>query len=108
MAKKLPIEEEFVLAKSGCGLGSKGGVRVEASAPATEVSAIASALPPLFGAQGAVIFLTTGTGDKEEELAPNVGRRAVVVETKEGSGWPPGKREREFLFLGVNFGVFFV
>lgn len=57
-------------------------------AATTEVMPTASALPPLFGAQGGVVLLTIGMME-EEELVPKEGRVAVVVETKEGRGWPP-------------------
>ena len=55
------------------------------------VSPVARAAPTLLGPQGGVVLLTTGKGAAkgEEALELKVGRRAVVVETKEGSGWPP-------------------
>ena len=98
MPKKSEPADEFVLAKSGCGRGSKGGTRVEVRAAATPVIPLAKALPALLSrGQGGVVLLTTGTeeanGGEEEEVLEEellkVGRRAVVVETKEGRGWPP-------------------
>ena len=89
MPKKRFAAEEFVLAKRGCGRGRKGGTRVETRAAAAFNKPDARAFPALFGAHGGVVLLTTGTGDDEDELALKEGGRAVVVETNEGSGWPP-------------------